>query len=353
MTLKRTFIFLTIIAALQANANELANAVKENNLVKASSLLENGADVNKKNALGYTPLMLASGLGNYQMCNLLLSAGADVYVLDNRMGSTALHKAAQSGVVPVAKIIIHHGAFIDLQSPTNGNTPLIDASWHRNASMVKYLLEAGADYKVKSRGTITAKIIAENAGDTHIVKIIEDYVKLAEAFQANNIIYPAIEENNVKKIKQLLSENFDVNAKAKYTIGGALKGITPLLYASRHGRAEIVKLLLDAGANPRIVDWTMKSTVLHKSGYMGHPESIKLLVKVGAELDAQGPYNGYTALHDAVWHGHKETVIQLLEAGAIPDLKGLDGNTPLDLAKKYNYQEIVTVLTNWINKGKK
>ena len=119
-------------------ANPLCNAVKENDLVTVSELLENGALVNERNELGYTPLMLASGLGNYHMVDLLLTAGADVHMLDTRMGSTALHKAAQSGEVPVAELLIRHGAFIDMRSPTNGNTPLLDASWFRNAAMVEY-----------------------------------------------------------------------------------------------------------------------------------------------------------------------------------------------------------------------
>ena len=122
-----------------------------------------------------------------------------------------------------------------------------------------------------------------------------------------------------------------------------------MLYASRLGQAAIIQLLLDAGANPRIVDWTMKSTVLHKSGYTGQPQNIQMLVDAGAELDAQGPYNGYTALHDAIWHGHLETAKALIEAGAAPDLKGLDGLTPLDLAKKNGYEEIVKMMEQVLN----
>ncbi|CDF80787.1 ankyrin [Formosa agariphila KMM 3901] len=346
MTIKiiiSTAIFL--LSVFEIKANELCLAVKSNNLVEASRLLEHGIDVNGKNALGYTPLMLSAGLGNYQMCDLLLSAGADVHILDNRMGATALHKSAQSGVVPVAELLIRHGAFIDMRSPTNGNTPLIDASWYRNAAMVKYLLEAGANYTIEARGTLTAQVIAENAGDKHIVKIIEDYIKKVNLYKSNTTIYTEIENNNIAEIEKLISDGLDINAKADHTLNGALKGITPLLYASRLGKSDIVKLLLEQGANPRIVDWTMKSTVLHKSGYMGHPESIDRLVIAGAELNAQGPYNGYTALHDAVWHGHTKTVIALLDAGAIPNLEGLDGNTPLDLAVKYNYTDIISILS--------
>ncbi|NKN01626.1 ankyrin repeat domain-containing protein [Rhizobium leguminosarum] len=41
--------------------------------------------------------MIVAGSGQPQMAELLLNAGADVLILEPRMGATALHKAAQSG----------------------------------------------------------------------------------------------------------------------------------------------------------------------------------------------------------------------------------------------------------------
>ncbi|TWI18849.1 ankyrin repeat domain-containing protein [Sphingobacterium siyangense] len=343
-------LFVLLLAVIQLHATPLCNAVKENNLTEAARLLENGANVNERNALGYTPLMLSAGLGNYQMTEMLLSAGADVNMLDTRMGSTALHKAAQSGVVPVADLLVKHGAYLDLTSPTNGNTPLYDAVWHRNAAMVKYLLEAGANWETKSRGVISPLLLAQNVGDKEIVSIIENHAKQAEAYIKNDKIFKAIDNNDVATIKKLIADGLDINEKAKFTVGNAPKGATPLLYASQLGKADVIKVLLEAGANPRITDWIMKSTVLHKSGYNGHAQNIKMLVEAGAELDAQGAYNGYTALHDAVWHGHYEAAQALLENGARYDLKGLDGNTPLDLAKKYGYTDIQKLLEQYSKK---
>jgi ankyrin repeat protein len=46
-----------------------------------------------------------------------------------------------------------------------------------------------------------------------------------------------------------------------------------------------------------------------------------------------------------VLHGHVETARVFIEAGARLDLRGLDGRTPLDMAREYGYQELVNLLT--------
>jgi uncharacterized protein len=126
----------------------------------------------------------------------------------------------------------------------------------------------------------------------------------------------------------------------------SVDGHTPLLDAAREGHLEVVRVLLEAGADPRIVDrGNMKATPAHKAAYMGHAEVARLLVAdPRLELDAQGPYNGYTVLHDATWHGHLDTARVLVEAGARLDLRGLDGRTPLDMAREYGYSDLIQLL---------
>ncbi|MEQ8224763.1 MAG: ankyrin repeat domain-containing protein, partial [Candidatus Eremiobacterota bacterium] len=69
---------------MEYSETSLTDAAEANDLIKAEKLLKEGADVNEKSPSGYTPLMIASGLGNSQMVELLLTAGADVTILDNR-----------------------------------------------------------------------------------------------------------------------------------------------------------------------------------------------------------------------------------------------------------------------------
>jgi ankyrin repeat protein len=105
--------------------------------------------------------MIAAGLGYVQMTELLLTARADPTMVDTRMGATALHKAAQSGVVDVARLLVQHRAFMDAQAPTLGNTPLIDAVWHKHPAMVRYLLDQGARLEIQNRSGRTARNFAD------------------------------------------------------------------------------------------------------------------------------------------------------------------------------------------------
>ena len=321
----------------------LPAAVEANDLPLAAELLRAGADPDRKDPLGYPPLCLAAGLGNAQMVEVLLTAGADPLLLDTRMGASALHKASQSGVVDVARLLIRRGAFIDLQAPTHGHTPLIDAAWHKRAGMVAYLLEQGAIPTIRAHQGYTALNVARRDDLSHVVRILEAGDEaIAERIRQRRLI-AAVTDNDLTMVRKLIEEGADVNEKFP-VVGDGRDGHTPLLVAARNGNARIARELLAAGANPRIVDWLMKATPGHKAGYRGHPEVSRVLAEGGVETDAQGPYNGYTVLHDAIWHGHTETAKVFLEAGARTDLKGLDGLTPLEMAREHGYPEIAELI---------
>ncbi len=264
----------------------LIQAVLSNDLAAATELLRQGQAVDRKDALGYTPLMLASGLGNPQMVELLLTAGADVSILDNRMGASALHKAAQSGVVDVAKLLLQRGAFINLQSPTLGHTPLMDAVWHKRAGMVACLLEQGAKMTLQSHYGATALDFAQRDNLIEMIHLLKQQEQINQQLVEKQALMAAVLRNDVEAVQQMIEQGVDVNEKSPM-LGGANDGHTPLLVAARDGQVEIIKLLLEAGANPHLIDDLMKATPGHKAGYMGHAEVVQLLVKADLELDAQ------------------------------------------------------------------
>jgi len=327
----------------------LISAIRAGDLARARDLVLSGVNVNARDADGFTSLMIAAGLGQPQMVELLLNSGADVLVLEPLMGATALHKAAQSGNRDVIILLLDNGAFVDQQSPVLGNTALMDAVLHKQEDGVRSLLSYGAKTSIRNHWDQTALDLAENDDLDSIARLIRDKADAEEAKVSLSNLVLAAKAGDVGEVKRLIAAGIDVNQRMPIT-GTPDDDYTPLGIAAREGQAEIVALLRDGGADVRQVVGLMKGTPFHEAAYFGHADVIKTLSQDGSErsnrpdVDAQGPYNGLTALHDASWHGHLDAVRSLLNAGARSDLKDHAGLTPRALALLYGYDEIASLL---------
>ncbi|MBC7924004.1 MAG: ankyrin repeat domain-containing protein, partial [Ferruginibacter sp.] len=151
----------------------LESSIRAGGLAAAIALLRAGADVNRSGAEGLTPPMIAAGLGQPQMVELLLTAGAQVLAVEPRLGATALHKAAQSGNADVIRLLLDHQAFIDQQSAILGNTPLIDAVLHKHEEVVRLLLKRGARTTIRNHWQQTALDLAQHDGLDAIARLIK------------------------------------------------------------------------------------------------------------------------------------------------------------------------------------
>ena len=114
--------------------------------------------------------------------------------------------------------------------------------------------------------------------------------------------------------------------------GAALPVDNPLLDAARRGEVEVVRSLLDGGADVNAARGD-GLTALHAAAERGHLDVAKLLISAGAELDAGTRIGRYTPLHLAGRSGHGRVVGALVEAGA--DVNATTSNTgvtPVHLA---------------------
>lgn len=328
----------------------LEAAIRAGDLAVAASLLRSGADANDRGSDGMTLLMIASGGGQAQMVELLLTAGADVHAVEPRMGASALHKAVQSGNADVVRFLLDHGSFIDQQSSVLGNTPLMDAVLHKHEDVVRLLLLRSAKTKLYNHWQQTALELARHDGLDVIARLIEKRAETdAEKVGALSLLRP-IRTGDIGEVERLVMAGAPVNERVPI-VGSLVDDYTPLGLAAHEGNADMVRVLLDAGADPRRVIGLMKGTPVHEAAYFGHAAVIKALTadcaRAGTpapELDAQGPYNGLTALHDAVWHGHMEAAQALVAAGARIDLRTHAGLTAKELAILYGYNAIADFL---------
>lgn len=113
--------------------------------------------------------------------------------------------------------------------------------------------------------------------------------------------------------------------------GRDLCGFTPAMRAAAAGRADVVKLLLDRGADPN-AESRMSVTALHLAVGAGSGETVAALLARGAKADVQLAVGGSTPLMAAVEGGDVGIVQQLLAAKANVKLAGVGGEAPLHRA---------------------
>ncbi|MDR3285053.1 MAG: ankyrin repeat domain-containing protein [Holosporales bacterium] len=164
-----------------------------------------------------------------------------------------------------------------------------------------------------------------------------------EAAQRQEIdqLFAAVERGYCGEVEELIlkSENKKALVNARDVFGW-----TPLHNAASGGNLEIVKVLLEAGANKdAIYNSYYGITPLHGAAFRGHTKVVKVLLKAGADKDAKGN-DGCTPLHRAASEGQVEVVKVLLAAGANKDAKDDYGWTPLHIAVSRGYTEVAEVL---------
>jgi ankyrin repeat protein len=116
---------------------------------------------------------------------------------------------------------------------------------------------------------------------------------------------------------------------------------TPLLHAveQKQENTELVKLLLDYGANPNLglYDKKLRRSPLGMAVYKGYVNSARLLMDKGADIN-EHVGEGNSPLHMAVMLGNVQIVRLLLEHGAV-QRKNDHGETPLRIAQRLQHRQ--------------
>jgi uncharacterized protein len=121
-------------------------------------------------------------------------------------------------------------------------------------------------------------------------------------------------------------------------------GFTPLGFAVFFSQPEIVKVLLDAGADVNLPSReSMKVTPLASAAAAKQTEIARVLIAQGANVNARAA-SGHIPLHEASANGNVELVKLLIESGADVNAKTDDGKTPLDFAVEYKHDEVIELL---------
>ncbi|MCB1314680.1 MAG: ankyrin repeat domain-containing protein [Leptospiraceae bacterium] len=165
---------------------------------------------------------------------------------------------------------------------------------------------------------------------------------------AEPILSLAARGGHVDVVRQLIDAGADVNAVVPYT------GSQPIHSAAFWGQAEVVEVLLESGADPNALGRPNVEggayTPLFEAVSAG-PEktadragTLNVLLDAGARLDMRHPRDGGSALSYLACFGSRANVGLLLEHGAELDSKDMRGRTPLVIAAACGNQAVVELL---------
>jgi ankyrin repeat protein len=165
---------------------------------------------------------------------------------------------------------------------------------------------------------------------------------------------PTDGKDPIHLIRALLQKRADPNARTETVpVHGLMQfdaswvnfdGQTPFVRAALSGDIEVMRLLLEFGANPNISTKQGTTALMAASGInwipgqtFSHPESeyvdaVKLCLERGADVNASNSL-GFTAMHGAANRGWESVIKILAEHGAKVDVKDKEGRTPMTFAQ--------------------
>jgi ankyrin repeat protein len=271
-------------------------AAYHSDALTTKKLLAAGANSSPRTDTGMTPLALGCEAGNAEVVKLLLSAGADAnQTLSN--GETPLMMAARTGTVAVLKELISHGAKVDARESLRGTTALMWAAANSNADAVRFLISKGADFNARSGITKPGRMpyLADPSRD-RIQEFIDGRGQGGTTVKDERPGGDQRLAREREKAKAALAR-FPMSVPVARRGPKQFGGLTPLIFATRQGDLETVKVLL----------------------------------KAGADVNETSEY-GWTALLDATQNRFYLLGVYLLDHGADPNLANEGGWTPVYIA---------------------
>lgn len=350
----------------------------------AERLLRSGARASATvPAQGETVLMAAALSGNVNLVRMLLDHGADPNARTTTSAQTALMWAVSQNHHDVARLLIERGATARARSK-GGFTPMLFAAQQGSIDIARTLMAAGVG--VNAEGESEAPLaVAIDSGEVPFALFLLEQGAAPNVSTRNGetVLHAAIsiggrrvgfdpdavvKEPGLKSslISALLAHGADPNARAarvaprsnagagigagskdadNFGVARSRRGATPFWVAAENADVPVMRLLLEAGADPSLTP-DDKTTALMVAAGLGHGgdryerfwsaarafDAVKFLVEHGADVTATNEA-GFTALHGTAFVGADAAAEYLVRHGANVDSQDFIKRTPYRIAE--------------------
>ena len=406
-------------AANDLGVTPLWAAAENRSAVMVERLLDAGADPDAALLSGETPLMTAGRVGAADVARQLLEAGADTAVAGGR-NQTALMWAVAQRHPGVVEALLAHGAAVDARSdvwtevvkttpepwnpeyvtriPQGGYTPLLFAARVGDLASARLLVAAGADVNDRPPYGTSATVVAAHSGHGDVAAFLLEQGADPNAADAGyTALHAAILHKDARLARTLLDHGADPDAPVRsstpvrrdavdFYLHPSYVGANPFWLAARFNAPDIMRLLLESGADPSAVHYPKywpgslsirdervqveegATTALMAAAGLGgrNPlfsvdrlgriaesapvrstrrepdpglrermmlEAVTIAAEQGIDVNVANA-EGNTALHGAAGSGYDSVVEYLVAQGARVDAKNADGRTPLAIAQR-------------------
>lgn len=325
------YLFVATIAALtaQSPAGDLLDAARHGGLRKLADSIADGADIDTRDELGRTPLMLAVVRGDQVMVSALLNVGADPH-LEDHDGATALVLAERHGSA-IRDILVEAGAVVVRKNEDEPSPVVPDAIEEKGtqAAQPEDTAEQGQNLErqlhqaiVDGNHEAVSRFIAQGAD-----------VNAPETDDYRPPLMMAVEHRQLEILSRLLAAGADPTQEAT---GIFTWGDNAITLAAKRESPWALDVLVQAGARKEDLDRAMLAGCTHLS-------VLRVLFQAGADANARGD-KGQTPLMCAAAAGANEAVSALVDAGARIDDTSDDGRTAGEWAAESGHDAVVTLL---------
>ena len=294
------------------------------------------------------PLFYAIQGGHEDVVKFLISFGADVnstYESYFEEMYTPLIHAVEDKQWKIAQILIDAGSDVDVQND-RALTPLVAAIFSRQDDLIQKIMDRGPDINPVPRKhsylpvatPLAAAIIIRDADLIQL--LIDRGARLVSSKEATlTPMSAAIKTENKALVEKILSLGEDANGDILFK--RHRRRSTYLIAAAKTGNEAIVHLLLKKGAN--VYNHVSDNNATIEALRQGHASVARLLMdydkRIGSKIVTLE-----SALYYAAEHGHREVVRLLVEKGADVNCRTVSLFTILEIAVGAGHYRIAKLL---------